>query len=1107
MRPTGMLSALIVSVMPLACIAQTQSNQAASDSFRNEAIVFELSDTTYRMNADGTGERDVHVRLRIQSDGAAQQFGVLSFAYASANETPVIKLARVLKPGGSTVDTPVSDAMDMPAAVTREAPLYSDLKEKHLPIRSLSRGDTLEYEVDTAINKAETPNQFWGTYHFTAPGTVVVLSEVLTIEVPSGMYVQVWSPNHKPAITGHDGIRIYSWNVPQLITAPKSTGGESSKPVPPKDPDEDGDARKLPSVAWTTFHSWSEVGDWYRNLALTRAEPNDAIRAQTNDITKNAKTPEDQVRGIYNFVSTHTRYIGIDFGIGRYQPHAAAEILSNQYGDCKDKDTLLEALLRAKGFSAAPALVGAGIAPVPEVPSPAVFNHVITTVNLPSGRIWLDSTPLAAPYLYLSALIRDQKALIVPATSPATLESTPAAAPYPFTAHFEAVAALDAEGKLTGKITTSFRNDYEVLIRALARTVAPAEWDNASQYISSNTGFGGTTAGTQFTNADDSSLPIVMAYTYTRHPYGDWDNRRIIPLLPFTEFSTLDSDSSAPQEDIQLGAPRTITAICHIRLPEGYRTDLPDPVHVKTDFVTFDKTYRFDGKEISVERTIVVLKNKLPKSDWKKYQNFTKDIGLDNEPWIQLIQLPKPFVVQVTPSSAAATPSPKSGKGSRTVTIEAPQPDAGKTTSPDAGIPETASATELMKLAGDRLRSGDVQGAKEVLDKVKVKNPDEQNLWNAYGYIAEINRNYDEARTDFGKELSLHPDNAAAAGALARNELRAGDSAQARQTIQQFLGHHPENLQLSLYLATLQTNAEDYAAALKTLETAANQYPDNLIIRLRESEALRRLNRNEEAAAAAKSVLDGADDPELLNDAAYNLCETGIDLALAEDASRKGIAKLEQKSATISAAEANSKTFGEANLLIASWDTLGWILYREDKLDAAKQMISAAWRASLDAEVGEHLARLYQAMGQNDQAATTYALAQAALTKNVSSDVRAEISSGLARLKAAGTKPSTAGAMTLQNLRTYKISRPDGVGGWGAFRLEITTAGVIESQQMSGQPQIAGIKKVLDGMKFPELLPPDSKAHLLRSAVVSCSMGTTCEVVLVPGGGLQTEQQ
>jgi hypothetical protein len=60
---------------------------------------------------------------------------------------------------------------------------------------------------------------------------------------------------------------------------------------------------------------------------------------------------------------------------------------------------------------------------------------------------------------------------------------------------------------------------------------------------------------------------------------------------------------------------------------------------------------------------------------------------------------------------------------------------------------------------------------------------------------------------------------------------------------------------------------------------------------------------------------------------------------------------------------------------------------------------------------------------------------------------------------------------------------------------------------MTGEHPLTAEKKIVDAMKFPELLPPGSKAHLLRSAVVSCSVGTTCEIVLVPDGGLQTEQQ
>jgi transglutaminase-like putative cysteine protease/tetratricopeptide (TPR) repeat protein len=1091
MRVWFVLSALVASVAPTFCHAQAAA-AAAPDPYKNEAVVYERSETTYRMHADGSGERDVHAVLRIQSQGAAQQFGVVSFAYASAYETPTIKLVRVHKADGTTVDTPVADAIDMPAEVTREAPLYSDLKEKHLPVRSLSPGDTLEYEVDTAINKPEAPDQFWGAYHFTAPGTQIVLAEVLTVEAPADKYVQVWSPNHKPGMTEANGVRRYVWNGAQLVTAPKNTADEASKPQPPKDPDEDADGRKVPSVAWTTFHNWAEVGDWYRSLALSRAEPGDAIRAKADELTKGAKTPEDQVRALYSYVSQHNRYIGIDFGIGRYQPHGAAEVLANQYGDCKDKDTLLEALLHAKGFTTAPALIGVNVAPVPDVPSPAVFNHVITTVELAGNRVWLDSTPQAAPYRYLIAMIRDQKALVIPAAAPAALASTPAETPYPFAAHFEAVGTLDKDGKMTARVTATYHDDDEVLIRALAENVAPAEWDKASQNVSAATGFGGTTSNTQFAHGDDSTEPVVMTYDYTRHPYGDWDNHRIVPLFPVTEFSALESDSTAPQEDVQLGSPRTLNAVSRIRLPEDFLVNLPDAVHVKTDFATFDKTYKFEDHTIIAERTVVVLKKKVPKEKWKDYYQFTKDIGLVNgDPWIEL----------VVPASSPKLPSYPirvAGKDDRAKT------DDTKTTDVKTSDKKTGATTETLTITGKAPKAeGESQLSPEdqaELAKLQRTNP------NA---IPEFMRKMQAkaAVAQLQEKAAAQPDEPRLAIGLAAAQQASGDSAAARQTVQQFVDRHPEAVMPAEYLAALESSDGDFGTALRTLQAAAAKNPEDRMLALNVGQALLHMNRNEDAAAAIKKVLDGATTPDVLNNAAYTLSETGLDLDVAEAASRKAVAQLEEKSAAASTEEANTRAFAEANLLIASWDTLGWILYQEGKLDAARPLIAAAWRSSLHSEVGDHLAQIEEQQGRKDEAATTYGLAQAAQDRTTPQEVRNHMATSLARLRSAGVKPGAAGSSELQELRTWHVKRPPGVGEWGAFRLEVTAGGVIEAQQMSGDAKIAGVKPALLAMKLPELLPPDSKAHLLRSAVVSCYDAPSCIIVMVPDGGLQTEAQ
>ncbi len=592
------------------------------DPYHNEPLVLEHYDTAVHMRADGTGDRTLHVTVRLQSEGAVRQFSVISVGFASANETGSIDYVRVHKPDGTTVETPVADAIEMPAPVTSTAPLYSDLKDKQLPVRSLATGDVLDYQLRTVRTKAEAPGQFWGVDHFLKEAGVI-LSQTLTLEVPVGTYLQVWDPNHPTTPKQHDGVVTYVWTASQLTPTPNPSTAQKIK-----DPDEDAEGRKIPSVAWTTFHSWADVGNWYRGLAFSRSEPVPAIVSRANELTKDAKTPEEQVRALYDFVSARIRYVGIDFGIGRYQPHLAQEVLIDQYGDCKDKDTLLEALLRAKGFTTAPALIGVGIAPVPGLPSPAFFNHVITTVDLPGGRIWLDSTPEVAPYRVLVPFIRDQQALVIPPTGTATLERTPANPPYPYLERFEAVGTLDKDGLLKSHMDMTLRSDNELGFRLLVARAAPAQWDEAMQSVSRAMGFAGTVSNADLRQKDPSA-PVHLSYDYSRPSYADWDNHRILPLFPSLEITYIDKEK-APEHDIDQGAPRKLEAVTHIKLPAGYKAALLDGVHVKRDYATFDQTYRTDNGELIIERTVVILKQKVPKEDWKDYYAYTKAIGAES---------------------------------------------------------------------------------------------------------------------------------------------------------------------------------------------------------------------------------------------------------------------------------------------------------------------------------------------------------------------------------------------------------------------------------------------------------------------------------------------
>src|SRR5207237_10103180 len=114
---------------------------------------------------------------------------------------------------------------------------------------------------------------------------------------------------------------------------------------------------KIHSVRVSTLRTGEDVGRWYGDLARAREWMRPELRAKAQDLVRNSRTQHDTLAALYDFVSKEYRYVSLSFGVGRYQPHAATEVLANGYGDCKDKHTLLASLLAAVGLLAFPARI------------------------------------------------------------------------------------------------------------------------------------------------------------------------------------------------------------------------------------------------------------------------------------------------------------------------------------------------------------------------------------------------------------------------------------------------------------------------------------------------------------------------------------------------------------------------------------------------------------------------------------------------------------------------------------------------------------------------------------------------------------------------------
>ncbi len=362
---------------------------AGKPDYSPESFVLEQVRTTYRFENDGTGRREIYARIRVQSEAGVQQWGQVVVGYNSANEKIEIPYVRVHKADGTVITASEDAVQDLSAPVQREAPVYTDYRQKHITVPGLRPGEVLEYDVVAVIHTALAPGQFWMEHDFEK--NAISLDEQLEVDVPRDRSIKL--KNNKgmdPKITDKDGRRVYHWKSSHLVR--EDDDQEDEKPHKRKKTEPEP-----PAIQLTTFASWQAVGKWYAALEHDRRVPSPEIKITVAGLTEGLKTESDKIQALYDYVSTNFRYVSLSLGAGRYQPHAAVDVLHNQYGDCKDKHTLLEAMLEAAGYRASSVLINSSRKLDPDVPSPSQFDHVITLLPREKKKSGWTQPPKSRP--------------------------------------------------------------------------------------------------------------------------------------------------------------------------------------------------------------------------------------------------------------------------------------------------------------------------------------------------------------------------------------------------------------------------------------------------------------------------------------------------------------------------------------------------------------------------------------------------------------------------------------------------------------------------------------------------------------------------------------
>ena len=1034
-----------------------------ANKYTEESFVIEQMHSHYRFEADGTGRKETKARIRVQSEAGVQQWGQLQEGYNSANERVEIPYVRVLKEDGSVIKAGDDAVQDLSAPIEREAPVYTDYRQKHITVPGLRPGEVLEYDMVTVIHTPLAAGQFWAEYDFDKSN--ISLDETVDVDVPAADPLKLkCKPGFDPKITEENGRRTYHWSSTHLERDDDTAKTRDKKKKKKHRPDDD-----RPDVQLTTFESWEQVGRWYAGLEKDRRAPSPEVRAKAQELTKGMNGDLEKTEALYDFVAKNFRYVSLSLGVGRYQPHAASDVLHDQYGDCKDKHTLLASLLEAEGLHASSVLINSSRKLDPDVPSPSQFDHVITLLLLGKNEVWMDTTSEVAPFRLLAYSLRKKQALVIPPVDPPSgvaphLEETPDDTPMPDTEFSKIDGKINEIGKLEAHVHYEFRGDEELLLRSVFRRVPQANWQRVVENV--NAGLGGDITNLKVSDPAATREPFTMSYDVSKVNFLDWSKKKTEIILPLVQFNLPevdgkdnDNDGDSDAEPLKLGPKAQYSYQIKLQLPAKYTAHLPLAFSLKRDYAEYEATYKVDGGTFAAGRKLILHQDELPVARAADYESFRRAVSAD---------LAQQLSVE---STVAGTPVP----------------------------PADMKAEDLVDSARAAADSGNLPVAIALLKRATEVDPKNKFAWNNLGLIYFAMRQDDQAIADFEKQLDVNPYDEFAYNNLGRVYWSERKYDNAVKSFNKQLENNPLDKFAHANLGQMYEEWHKYDLAVAELEKAASLTPEDPTLQVSLGNAYLNLAQDDKALAVFDHAVELAATPLVWNNIAYQLSLKDTHLDRAQQYAESAVSATAAALRNVSLDRLSRNDLDLVKSLVAYWDTLGWVHFAEGDFSKAEKYVAASWDLGHHAEVGDHLGQIYEKRGDKDRALRTYALSMNGLRPAPETRGRlASLAGGDAKVDATVARYKE----ELQHLSTIDLGKATQTGNADFFILLSggggSAAKVDAVKFVSGDEKLKSYTEALRTADYHLTFPDDTPVKVFRRGTLSCSMTTrTCTFALM----------
>jgi transglutaminase-like putative cysteine protease len=564
-----------------------------------------------------------------------REFGHVAVSFDGQSKLTYLK-AWCIPKDGKDYEVKEKDAVE----INFHDEFYSDLRTKVLDIPAAAPGNVVGYEYVQKGRPFILQDEWW----FQAP--VFVRKSRFTLSIPGGWeFSNYW---------------IHHAEVKPVSAAGTQTVWEVENIAPIKEEREMPPIRAVVERMAVTYHppkgttaavgpgSWQQIGTWYSQLASVSAQPTPEIQQKVKELTANAKTWREKATALAGYVQGGIRYVAIEIGIGGFQPHTAADIFRHQYGDCKDKATLLRVMLREAGIDSYYALAQTerGIV-TPEFASAISFNHAIVAIRVPDGEpaaglfatvdnpklgklLLFDPTATYVPFGYLPAPLQENYVLVA-ATDGGELVKLPLLPPDSNKLARTAKFQLNADGSLTGSVEeTRFGSqasvEREQLMGATGIERAKILENFLAGFLS---GFHLTQASTY--NLEKTNDSLGLHYQFTADHFAKTAGNLLLvhPRVLGEKVSGL-ADGEARSFPVEFEDASMQTDDFEISLPPGYVVDdAPPPMNAESAFATYTSQVQVNGGKIHYTRTYQVKQVIVPVEQLGELRRFDQRVLAD----------------------------------------------------------------------------------------------------------------------------------------------------------------------------------------------------------------------------------------------------------------------------------------------------------------------------------------------------------------------------------------------------------------------------------------------------------------------------------------------